>query len=62
MRNGIKKYIVYLIVYLIISIFYLLYCYVRDSALNLDYIILSIFVIAGYSIMYYLFGKFRRKD
>ena len=58
MRNSIKKYIVYLILFLLISIIYLTYCYLKDSVLNVDYIILSIFIIVVYSIMYYLFNKF----
>ena len=53
MRNSIKKYIVHLIVFLLISIIYLIYCYLKDSVLNVDYIILSIFIIVVYSIMYY---------
>ena len=53
MRNSIKKYIVYLILFLLISIIYLTYCYLKDSVLNVDYIILSIFIIVVYSIMYY---------
>lgn len=58
MRNSIKKFIVYLIVYLLISISFLIYCYLRDGVLNVDYIKLSIFIIVIYSIMYYLFNKF----
>ena len=58
MRNSIKKFIVYLIVYLLISISYLIYCYLRDGVLNVDYIMLSIFIIVVYSIMYYLLNKF----
>lgn len=53
MRNSMKKYIVYLITYLIISISYLIYCYLREGVLNMDYIRLSIFIIVVYSIMYY---------
>ena len=52
MRSSIKKYIVYLILFLLISIIYLIYCYLKDSVLNVDYIILSIFIVV-YSIMYY---------
>lgn len=62
MRNNIKKFIMYLIVYLTISISYLIYCYLRDGVLNVDYIILSIFIIVVYSIMYYLFNKFGEKN
>ena len=57
MRNSIKKYIIYLIVFLLISIIYLIHCYLRDSVLNVDYIILSIFIIVVYSIMTVLFQK-----
>ena len=58
MRNSIKKFIVYLVVYLLISISYFIYCYLRDAVLNVDYMMLSIFIIVVYSIMYYLFNKF----
>ena len=58
MRNSIKKFIVYLVVYLLISISYFIYCYLRDGVLNVDYMMLSIFIIVVYSIMYYLFNKF----
>ena len=62
MRSSIKKFIVYLIVYLLISISYLIYCYLRDGVLNMYYIILSIFIIVVYSIMYYLFNNFGGKN
>lgn len=58
MRNSIKKFIVYLVVYLLISISYFIYCYLRDGVLNVDYMMLSIFIIVVYSIMYHLFNKF----
>lgn len=44
MRNSIKKFIVYLVVYLLISISYFIYCYLRDGVLNVDYMMLSIFI------------------
>ena len=62
MRSSMKKYIVYLITYLIISISYLIYCYLREGVLNMDYISLSIFIIVVYSIMYYLLNKFGGKS
>ena len=62
MRNNIKKYIVYLIVYLVISMGYLFYCYARDGVLNLDYILISIFSMVVYSIVYFLLCKFGERD
>lgn len=62
MKNSIKKYIAYLITYLIISISYLIYCYLKEGGVNMDYIRLSIFIIVVYSIMYYLFNKFGGKS
>ena len=44
MRNSIKKFIVYLIVYLLISISFLIYCYLRDGVLNVDYIVFDLIV------------------
>lgn len=62
MRNSIKKYFVYLITYLIISIGYLIYYYLREGVLNMDYIRLSIFTLVIYSITYYLLNKFVGKS
>lgn len=36
MRNSIKKYFTFLLVYLIISAGYLIYYYVRNDAFNMD--------------------------
>lgn len=62
MRNNIKKYIVYIIVYLVISVAYLVYCYVRDGTLNLDYISVSVLSMVVYSIAYFLLCKFGESD
>ncbi len=62
MRNSIKKFITYLAVYLLISIGYLVYCYIRDGMLNWDYIVLAVFCTIVYSVTYYLLDKFGDKD
>ena len=41
---------------------YLVYCYVRDGTLNMDYLSISIFTMLVYSVVYFLLCKFGKRD
>lgn len=62
MRNSIKKYFTFLLVYLIISAGYLIYYYVRNDAFNMEYLSISIFIITVYTVVYLLIYKFCKRD
>ena len=62
MRNSIKKYFTFLLVYLIISAVYLIYYYVRNDAFNMEYLSISIFIIIVYTVVYLLIYKFCKRD
>ena len=62
MRNSIKKYFTFLLVYLIISAGYLIYYYVRNDAFSMEYLSISIFIITAYTVVHLLIYKFCKRD